>query len=190
MHVTKYFLGISWLQPKETIQDTKVCACALPDPDQPHVYSYCFILLTSCLFLLQIQPEELSLSYTSAPTQYSSFWYNEVRVKTEIKYSKTWQLLWQKCENSRVDLTYFYVAVFYLWRCLNHKMLYILLCYQLYPICPLLLFSTNKIKLEAIAVMSPQITLSCLTLEYMHIQVMCVVKQVSVTGKAKKPWNK
>ena len=107
MHVTKYFLGISWLQPKKIIQDTKVCACALPDPDQPHVYSYCFILLTSCLFLLHIQPEELSLSYTSAPTQHSSFWYNEVRVKNEIKYSKTWQLLWQKCENSRVDLTYF-----------------------------------------------------------------------------------
>ena len=73
MHVTKYFLGISWPQLKKTIQDTKVCACALLDPDQPRVYSYCFILLTSYLFLLQIQPEELSLSYTSAPTQHVSF---------------------------------------------------------------------------------------------------------------------
>lgn len=35
-----------------------------------------------------------------------------------------------------------------------------------------------------------QITVSCFTLEYMHIKVMCVVKQVSITGKAKKPWNK
>lgn len=73
MNVTKYFLGISWPQLKKTIQDTKVCACALLDPDQPCVYSYCFILLTSYLFLLQIQPEELSLSYTSAPTQHFSF---------------------------------------------------------------------------------------------------------------------
>lgn len=106
MHVTKYFLGISWPQLKKTIQDTKVCACALLDPDQPHVYSYCFILLTSYLFLLQIQPEGLSLSYTSAPTQHFSFWCNEIRVKTEIRYSKTWQLFWQKCENSQVNLTY------------------------------------------------------------------------------------
>lgn len=79
-------------------------------------------------------------------------------------------------------------------------MFYVLLCFQLYLICPLLLFSTNsnEIRLEAAIVdepmrlsQSPQIILSiwfiesCFTLEYIHIKVRCVVKQISFAGKAK-----
>lgn len=81
----------------------------------------------------------------------------------------------------------------------------VLLYCQLYPICPLLLFSaiSSEIKLEVATVGEPRrrpqrpwISLTtwfvafCLTLEYMHIKVMCTVKQVSVTGKAKELWNK
>lgn len=80
---------------------------------------------------------------------------------------------------------------------------YVLLCYQLCLICPLLLLSTNsnEIRLEAVTIdeamklsqrpwntLSTCFIASCFTLEYMHFTVMCIVKQLSITGIAKEFW--
>lgn len=80
---------------------------------------------------------------------------------------------------------------------------YVLLCYQLYLICPLLLLSTdsNEIRLEAATIDEPKelwqrpwntlstcFIASCFTLEYMPFKVMCRVKQISITGTAKEFW--